>query len=104
MTNIYTIRDDAAAYFLPIFLARTHSEAKRMFITSLGDSFPHRSDFKLFHIGEFDEDIGLLTPQEPTMVLAGLSIPANLSDTGSETPVPNSPTKSDIQATHEATL
>lgn len=77
--QIYTIRDAAAQYFLPPFFAKTDAQAKRMFIGSLGESFTHRADFQLFLIGAFDDDNGNITPLEPTVVLAGLSIPADLS-------------------------
>lgn len=86
--NLYSIRDDAAQYFLPLFLAKTDNQAKRMFIGSLGDTFPHRSDFKLFLIGEFDDENGTITPKEPTLVLAGFSIPADLNPALSQPTAP----------------
>lgn len=76
--NFYTVRDETADFFLPPFLARNEGQAKRMFIGSLGDSFPYRRDFSLYHVGSFDEDNGLITPAEPTLVLNGLSIAVDL--------------------------
>ena len=84
MMKCYTIHDAAAQYFLPPFFAKTDEQAKRMFAGSLGDTFPHRSDFILFRIGEFDDDDGLFVSQEPEKVLAGISIPDH--NTTEETP------------------
>jgi len=78
MTRIYAIRDDAAEYFLPPFFAENDNHAKRMFISSLGDSFPYRADFKLFHLGEFDDNNGSIHHVSPNCVLAGLSIGVEL--------------------------
>lgn len=72
--NCYTIRDNVADFFLPPFFARNDEMAKRMFISSLGDSFPHRSDFQLFMIGAFNSDTGQLNGCNATLTLAGLSI------------------------------
>jgi hypothetical protein len=96
MTNIYTIRDDAAQYFLPLFTALTDAEAKRMFILSLGPSFPHRSDFKLYHIGAYDDDNGLITSSDPRLVLAGMSISADLNPTPS---APSAPSPETMETT-----
>lgn len=86
--NIYSIRDDSAQYFLPPLFARTDGQAKRMFIGSLGDSFPFRKDFGLYLIGTFDEQTGLLTTQEPSIVLAGFSIPSESSPAFVPSPKP----------------
>lgn len=77
--NIYSIHDQAAMYFLPPFFAKTDAQAIRMFIGSLGDSFPHRADFNLFRVGKFDENDGTITPETPHKVLAGLSIDAKFA-------------------------
>lgn len=76
--KIYTVRDTAADYFLPPYFARTDDQAKRMFIGSLGDSFPYRRDFGLFLVGEFDEETGVINGLDPVQVLAGLSIPEKM--------------------------
>lgn len=74
-SSVYSIRDDAADYFIPPFVAQNDAMAKRMFISSLGDSWPHRSDFHLFWIGEFDDDNGTIRPIDPPKnVLSGMSI------------------------------
>lgn len=76
---IYSVRDDSADYFLPPFLARTDAQAVRMFIGSLGDSFPYRHDFHLMAVGGFDQDTGLVTAEDaPRLVISGVSIDAKL--------------------------
>jgi len=77
--NIYTIHDTAADYYLPPYFAKNDAQAKRMFIGSLGDSFPHRSDFNLYLIGQFDDNTGNITAQNPASILAGRSISADLA-------------------------
>jgi len=77
--KIYTVRDEAAQYFLPPYFAQNDGHAQRMFIASLGDSFPFRKDFALYETGSFDDDNGLTVGLEtPRIVLAGLSIAADL--------------------------
>lgn len=77
--NIYSIQDNAADFFIAPYMAQNHNHAKRMFIASLGDSFPHRKDFTLFCLGEFDADTGIVTGlPAPSLVLAGLSVPPDL--------------------------
>lgn len=72
--KLYTIRDQVAGFFISPFCAPNDGVAKRMFIQGLGDSFPHRSDFSLHYIGDFNDDTGALTTSDPHLVLAGLSI------------------------------
>lgn len=63
--KIYSVRDDAAAAYLPPFYARQNGEAIRMFQNSLSDSqsnFAKWPDqFVLFELGEFNEDTGQIT-------------------------------------------
>ncbi len=94
--KIYTIHDMAAAFFFSPFAAHTDAEASRMFVASLGDSFPHRQDYTLFRIGSFDPDTGELKTQKHKKVLAGLSIPP------SENPNPTHPPLPFTEDTHHA--
>jgi len=74
--KIYSIHDQQGSFFLPPFYAKTSGIAQRMFIMSLGDSWPHRADFALYELGQFDEETGaILTGDAPVRVLSGLSIP-----------------------------
>jgi len=74
MLKIYSIRDEAAEFFIQPFLANADAQAIRMFIGSLGDSFPHRSDFNLFFCGSFDTETGVIEACPPKIILAGLSV------------------------------
>lgn len=94
--NCYTIHDTAAEYYFAPFFARTDAEAKRMFILAMGDNFPHRNDYTLYHIGSFDQDTGNLTECEPNSVLAGRSI------SESQNPNPNSQ-QQELPLTQEVT-
>lgn len=85
--NIYTIHDSVAEYFMPIFLAHTHNEAKRMFIQSMGDKFVHRSDYTLFYLGTFEPDNGTIEVSATTSILSGASIPASMDPNPTHYPV-----------------
>lgn len=76
--KFYSVRDNTAEFFLPPFMAPNDSVAKRMFIGSLGDSFAFRQDFQLYHVGDFDDQNGLIQPINPQLILAGHSIAAQL--------------------------
>lgn len=75
--KIYSIQDQAAEYFLPIFLAENDKVAQRMMIQSMGDQFQHRHDYVLWSLGKFDRDEGTIEATVPKMVLHGKSIPDN---------------------------
>ena len=73
--KIYTVRDSVAEYFMPLFTAKNDREAQRMFISGMGDNNPHKADYILFRVGNFDDENGTIQPEEtPALVLAGLSI------------------------------
>jgi len=76
MTDLlmFSIRDSGAEFFIQPFFAPTAAVAARMFITSLGDSFPHRAHFDLFQIGSWSSETGQAVGDTPKLVLAGLSI------------------------------
>lgn len=77
--NCYTIRDDAAGYFLPPYFAVNDAVAQRLMISSMGDSFAHRHQFNLYKLGHFDDDEGILTALEtPEHILSGHSISETL--------------------------
>lgn len=76
--NIYTIRDDVAQFFIAPFTAHNNAHAQRMFIVGLGDSFPHRKDFSLYCVGQFDEENGLVQALDPKLVMTGVSIDVSL--------------------------
>lgn len=85
--GMYSIHDAAARYFMLPFTAQTDAQARRMFIQSMGDQFPHRADFILFKVGEFDQETGLVVGDPaPVVVLSGMSI-----DTALDPRVPAAP-------------
>lgn len=73
--RIYTIHDTAAQYFMPLFMAKTDAAAQRMFLQGMGDSFGHRSDYNLYHIGQFNDETGEIEPVVPHIILRGAMIP-----------------------------
>lgn len=88
--NIYSIYDSKAEFYLPIFLANTDSEAQRMFIGSLGDSFRFRHDYSLFCLGTFDRDSGTIETMTGMCIMNGAQIPErfNPQPTMDEIPFP----------------
>lgn len=76
--NCYTIQDAIADFFFPPFFAQNHDHAKRMFIQSMGDNFPHRRDFHLFFIGTFCSQTGRICEEDAISILAGRSIDESL--------------------------
>lgn len=77
--KMYSVHDTAAEFYHPPFTAQTDAQASRIFVVSLGDQFPHRGDFNLYRIGEFDNDGGTLLPCDPPQcVLRGTSIANDL--------------------------
>lgn len=74
---IFSLRDNKAEVFGPLFEARTEDEAKRMFISALlsgGDSnlIRYPQDHGLYLIGDFENVNGDLTIIPATMILTGL--------------------------------
>jgi len=72
---ICTVRDAAIdAYGQPIFVRHT-GEACRSFADECnreGSTFnKHPEDYELFFIGTYDDDRGLITPQNPSSLLTG---------------------------------
>jgi len=64
--NIYSIYDSKAdQYNLPMFMARD-GQAIRAFDDLCNDEksdvHKHAEDYTLFNLGEFDDEIGLVTP------------------------------------------
>lgn len=74
MNGVYTIHDTAAKYYMPPFIASTDKEAERMFITALGPKFPHRQDYVLYKIAEWDHQECNLQTCVPQALLHGKDI------------------------------
>lgn len=75
--NIVAIADLKANYFMSPVTVRHTSEALRSVsdeANQAGSSLgKHPADFALYHIADFDEDTGLVTPKNPPIQLALVS-------------------------------
>lgn len=72
--KIYSIRDAKIEAFNQPFTARTHGEARRMFMnTAAGDNniFRNHADYQLYYIGDLDDANGELHPMVPEMIMTG---------------------------------
>lgn len=74
---IFSLRDNKAEVFGPLFEARTEDEAKRMLISALlsgGESNLSRypQDHSLYLLGDFDNVNGILDVIPQNMILTGL--------------------------------
>lgn len=76
--KIYSIRDSKGQlYNVPLF-ARTHGEAERIFSELAHDPkttvAKYPEDFDLYYIGVFDDDTGLIEPQDtPQHIVKAIS-------------------------------
>lgn len=66
ITNIYSIRDDKAGTFGPLFQSRNHSLMARIVEQSCGGQNnvmgQYPDDFSVYHVGSFDDDVAELSP------------------------------------------
>jgi len=81
MLQIFSVRDTAAEAFLPPFTMNSRGAAIRAFTDAVNGGnnqfTAHAGDYNLFHIGDFDEDLGVVTPSEPVLLGNGLSFVAS---------------------------
>lgn len=72
--NIYSVFDVKAELYGPIFMMKSHGEALRGFQDLVEDknTMPgrHPGDFKLVHLGSFDDITGFISPVEPVLTLS----------------------------------
>lgn len=78
ITNLYSIYDRKAGYYLPIFQRRTDADAIREFteVVTMGDGpiSKYPSDFELCDLGQMDLDTGEILPaKNARIILNGLS-------------------------------
>lgn len=75
MKNLYCVNDVKAQYHMPPLVFRNHDEAIRSFAQSIqkdeSQLSQHPEDFILVHLGRWDEDKGILDPQEKTNLANG---------------------------------
>lgn len=73
---ICSVRDSALDAFMQPFVAQSRGQAIRSFTDAVNDgSTPmnkHPSDYELFVIGTFDEDIGEVKGHTPISLLRGV--------------------------------
>lgn len=71
--QIFSIYDSKAKVFSQAFFSPNIAVALRSFSVAVNDRetqlFKHPEDFSVFHIGEFDDDTGLLVPLLPVVSL-----------------------------------
>lgn len=74
--RMYSVRDKAVDAFLQPFFVRAKGEAVRSFLDAVSNNAQFRShphDYDLYDIGKFDDNTGLLMPNEsPVLELTGL--------------------------------
>lgn len=72
--HIFAIRDRALGAYMQPWVAQTPGLATRMFQDELGNKegqmFRHPDDYDLYHIGEFNQDTGVLVPKTSAQLLA----------------------------------
>lgn len=78
ISNMYSVYDRKAGYYLPIFQTRTDAEAVRHFTEAVVSSetpiSKYPSDFELCHMGTIDLDTGEILPlMNARVILNGLS-------------------------------
>lgn len=63
--KVFSIRDSKAQIFNQPWFARTHGEAERNFEQLVRDEkstiYQYPEDYDLYHIGEYDDETGLVT-------------------------------------------
>ena len=69
---MYSIFDQIAGFYCPIFLAENDPHAIRMAQQSL--PMQHAQDFVLQRLGTFDTSNGIIDAEQPVTVASGLSL------------------------------
>jgi len=84
--NVYAVRDLKAASFIFPHFDITHGQAIRGFGDSVRNPKSpfglHPEDYSLYHIGEFDEEQGILIPiKVPVLLSSATDFPLNAPPT-----------------------
>lgn len=70
--NIYAIKDNQVDAFSQPFYSQTHGSALRAFSDHVNEpgtaANKHAADFALYHLGEFDDQTGLLKSTTPNRI------------------------------------
>lgn len=85
ITKVYTIHDSAVKAFVTPHFARSHGEAERNFRAAVNDEknghlYNSPENFTLFHIGEYDDETGIISSRAPESILSGVQVKQSLSD------------------------
>lgn len=74
MMKIYSVRDNQVEAFLQPFFSPTMGSAIRSLTEVVNDPqhtfSKHAADYSLYHLGDFDDATGILTPAEPHRVVS----------------------------------
>jgi len=73
--RIYSVKDLKAAAFAPPFFLGRDEVAVRTFKSAVNDPthpmHPHPEDYHLYHVGEFDDETGVITAlEQPRFIIA----------------------------------
>ena len=70
--------DTVAQYFSQPFFVKSLGEAERSFVDACSDQRSaigaHPEDYKLMHVGEFDDVSGVLTSKVPVLIRSGFKV------------------------------
>lgn len=70
--NIYAIRDVKISAFSQPFYSQTHGSALRAFSDHVNDNGSaankHPEDYELYHLGDFDDQVGIINGQTPVHI------------------------------------
>lgn len=88
--SIYSLYDSVADVFNKPFTEINDNSAFRLFKNSMEDN-PNKNDYVLYRLGDFDDNIGIITPtQVPVKLQSGfeikeknLQVPPHLQDQAS---------------------
>lgn len=72
MKPLYTILDEVAGFYCPVFTAENDNHAIRMMKQSI--DLEHRHDYTLFKVGMFNSDTGTLQELTPSLIMQGASL------------------------------
>lgn len=81
---LVSVRDDAVGAFMRPFFCQSEGQAIRSFFDECRRESPdnvmhtHREDMKLYFLGSWHDDTGLVTPAEPFVIARGIDYPAVL--------------------------
>ena len=79
--RVYSVFDDKADFFLPPFFQTTEGQARRVFSDAVKQKDhpfalnPH--DFHLYHLGEYDDMVGMITSLDKPKLLVSAKEIAN---------------------------